>query len=74
MDCLLEKLDDERMTDICEERLLEIQYFVARDYRYILICVSDSNCSSPELKAHMSPEITGISLSVYLIQFVAHLS
>ena len=33
----MDKLDDERMTDNCEERLLEIQYFVVRDYRYYFV-------------------------------------
>ena len=33
MNCLIDKLDDESMTDECEDRLLEIQYFVVRDFR-----------------------------------------
>ena len=33
INCLIDNLDDERMTDECEERLLEIQYFVVRDFR-----------------------------------------
>ncbi|KAK7114849.1 Golgi apparatus protein 1-like [Littorina saxatilis] len=31
--CLMDNLDEDDMTDECEERLLEIQYFVARDFR-----------------------------------------
>nr|XP_011440924.2 Golgi apparatus protein 1 isoform X1 [Crassostrea gigas] len=31
--CLMDHLDSEIMTDECEERLMEIQYFVARDFR-----------------------------------------
>ncbi|XP_059141674.1 Golgi apparatus protein 1-like [Physella acuta] len=31
--CLLENIDHEDMTDECEERLLEIQYFAVRDFR-----------------------------------------
>ncbi|XP_052816118.1 Golgi apparatus protein 1-like [Mya arenaria] len=33
MDCLMEKIDSDDMTDACERRLLEIQYFVVRDFR-----------------------------------------
>jgi hypothetical protein len=29
----MDHLDSEIMTDECEERLMEIQYFVARDFR-----------------------------------------
>jgi hypothetical protein len=29
----MEKIDDEVMTDDCEEKLMEIQYFVMRDWR-----------------------------------------
>ena len=39
MDCLLDKLDDERMTDDCEEKLLEIQYFVVRDFRFVYTAI-----------------------------------
>nr|XP_022342252.1 Golgi apparatus protein 1-like [Crassostrea virginica] len=31
--CLMDHLDSEIMTDDCEERLMEIQYFVVRDFR-----------------------------------------
>ena len=30
--CLLEKMDTEKMIPECEERLLEIQYFITRDW------------------------------------------
>ena len=33
LNCLMEKIDDEVMTDDCEEKLMEIQYFVMRDWR-----------------------------------------
>ncbi|VDI80723.1 golgi apparatus protein 1 [Mytilus galloprovincialis] len=33
LNCLMEKIDDDVMTDECEERLMEIQYFVMRDWR-----------------------------------------
>ena len=31
--CLLDNLDHEDMTDDCEEKLLEIQYFAVRNFR-----------------------------------------
>ena len=33
LNCLMEKIDDEVMKDDCEEKLMEIQYFVMRDWR-----------------------------------------
>ncbi|GAB1597551.1 Golgi apparatus protein 1-like [Argonauta hians] len=33
MSCLMEKLGTDKMTDECEERLIEIQYFISRDFR-----------------------------------------
>ena len=35
IECLMEKLDSDKMTDECEERLMEIQYFVSRDFKYV---------------------------------------
>ncbi|XP_013408738.1 Golgi apparatus protein 1 isoform X2 [Lingula anatina] len=32
MACLMDKMESDKMTDECEERLVEIQYFVARDF------------------------------------------
>ena len=29
----MDNIDEDEMTDECEERLLEIQFFVARDFR-----------------------------------------
>lgn len=31
--CLLERMDTEKMIPECEERLLEIQYFITRDWK-----------------------------------------
>ena len=31
----MDNIDEDEMTDECEERLLEIQYFIARDFRYV---------------------------------------
>jgi len=33
--CLMEKVDTDKMTDDCEDRLMEIQYFVSRDFKYV---------------------------------------
>ena len=34
LSCLMENLDEEKvMTDECKEKLLEIQYFISRDFR-----------------------------------------
>ncbi|XP_050395779.1 Golgi apparatus protein 1 isoform X2 [Patella vulgata] len=33
MNCLMDNLDHDDMSDVCEERLLEIQYFIVRDFR-----------------------------------------
>ncbi|KAK7475018.1 hypothetical protein BaRGS_00033765 [Batillaria attramentaria] len=33
INCLMENLDEDEMTDECEERLLEIQFFVVRDFK-----------------------------------------
>ena len=33
--CLMEKVDTDKMTDECEDRLMEIQYFVSRDFKYV---------------------------------------
>ncbi|ESO98200.1 hypothetical protein LOTGIDRAFT_114272 [Lottia gigantea] len=33
MNCLMENIDDDEMTNKCEERLIEIQYFIVRDFR-----------------------------------------
>lgn len=33
MSCLMEKLGTRSMTEACETALLQIQYFVARDYK-----------------------------------------
>ncbi|XP_076470547.1 Golgi apparatus protein 1-like isoform X2 [Babylonia areolata] len=33
INCLMDNIDEDEMTDECEERLLEIQFFVARDFR-----------------------------------------
>jgi hypothetical protein len=33
VNCLMEKVDSDHMTDECEDRLLEIQYFIVRDFR-----------------------------------------
>jgi Golgi apparatus protein 1 len=35
IDCLLEQINKDEMTEDCEERLLEIQFFVTRDWRYL---------------------------------------
>ena len=35
MECLMDKIDTDKMTDECEERLMEIQYFVSRDFKYV---------------------------------------
>lgn len=32
LNCLMQHLDDDDMSDLCEQRLLEIQYFMARDW------------------------------------------
>jgi hypothetical protein len=34
VNCLLDNVDEDEMTDLCEQRLLEIQYFMVRDFRY----------------------------------------
>jgi Golgi apparatus protein 1 len=34
INCLLKYLNTPNMNDDCEERLLEIQFFVTRDWRY----------------------------------------
>lgn len=69
MDCLLDKLDDERMTDVCEERLLEIQYFVARDYKLdeelykmchkdaVQLCHASEDWHMTEPRADNSPSV-----------------
>ena len=31
----MEKVDTDKMTDDCEDRLMEIQYFVSRDFKYV---------------------------------------
>ncbi|XP_062582222.1 Golgi apparatus protein 1-like isoform X2 [Saccostrea cucullata] len=52
--CLMDHLDSEIMQDECEERLMEIQYFVARDFRLdpalYKKCHKDAQklCSAPE--------------------------
>ncbi|XP_061189977.1 Golgi apparatus protein 1-like isoform X2 [Saccostrea echinata] len=52
--CLMDHLDSEIMNDECEERLMEIQYFVARDFRLdpalYKKCHKDAQklCSAPE--------------------------
>ena len=33
INCLMENIDEEEMTEACEEHLLEIQYFMVRDFR-----------------------------------------
>lgn len=33
--CLMNQLNKPEMNEDCEERLLEIQFFVSRDWRYI---------------------------------------
>ncbi len=33
MNCLMEQIGKKSMNDECEERLIELQYFVARDFR-----------------------------------------
>ncbi|XP_033755348.1 Golgi apparatus protein 1-like [Pecten maximus] len=33
INCLMDHLDSEHMTDICEEKLMQIQYFIVRDFR-----------------------------------------
>ncbi|XP_064639932.1 Golgi apparatus protein 1-like isoform X2 [Lineus longissimus] len=33
LNCLMDKIGTAKMTDDCEERLLEIQYFIARDWK-----------------------------------------
>ncbi|KAL4235223.1 glycogenin glucosyltransferase glg1 [Mactra antiquata] len=33
INCLMEKVDSDHMTDECEDRLLEIQYFIVRDFK-----------------------------------------
>ncbi|XP_053402519.1 Golgi apparatus protein 1-like [Mercenaria mercenaria] len=33
INCLMEKVDSDHMTDECEDRLLEIQFFIVRDFR-----------------------------------------
>ena len=33
LSCLMDKVGSDHMTDECEEKLLQIQYFIARDYR-----------------------------------------
>lgn len=35
IDCLLKNLGTDEMNENCEERLLEIQFFVARDWKYV---------------------------------------
>lgn len=34
LSCLMDKVGSAQMTEECEDKLLQIQYFVARDYRY----------------------------------------
>ena len=34
IDCLMDNMDEDEMTDECEDKLLEIQFFVVRDFRY----------------------------------------
>ncbi|XP_048735451.2 Golgi apparatus protein 1-like isoform X2 [Ostrea edulis] len=64
--CLMDHLDSEIMTDECEERLMEIQYFVARDFRLdpalYKKCHKDAEklCSAPKDWANpdsMKPDI-----------------
>lgn len=31
----MDNIDEDEMTDECEQRLLEIQYFMARDFKYV---------------------------------------
>jgi len=31
--CLLSLVSDRRMTDVCQEKLMEVQYFVTRNFR-----------------------------------------
>ncbi|OWF45073.1 Golgi apparatus protein 1-like [Mizuhopecten yessoensis] len=33
INCLMDHLDSEYMTDLCEEKLMQIQYFIVRDFR-----------------------------------------
>jgi len=33
MSCLMDKLGTDRMTEACETALIQIQYFIARDYK-----------------------------------------
>lgn len=33
MSCLMDNIGDEHMLDACEEALMQIQYFVARDFK-----------------------------------------
>lgn len=33
MNCLVESLDRSQMTDLCKERLMEIYFFITRDFR-----------------------------------------
>ena len=34
MSCLVGKIGTDKMTDECQEKLMEVQYFVVRDFRY----------------------------------------
>jgi len=59
--CLLEKMDTEKMIPECEERLLEIQYFITRDWtmdpRIYRKCRHDASnlCNAAEAWKDMNP-------------------
>ena len=35
LSCLMEHLYTDKMVEDCENRLLELQYFIARDWKYV---------------------------------------
>ncbi|CAF3796085.1 unnamed protein product, partial [Rotaria sordida] len=69
--CLLDNLKNVRMTEDCEDRLMEVAYFLARDWRLIprLLPTCQKNlesfCQLPK-DWSMNQEINGLRVGMYL--------
>ncbi|XP_041454489.1 Golgi apparatus protein 1-like isoform X2 [Lytechinus variegatus] len=54
LSCLMENIEDNQMKDVCAEKLLEIQYFISRNFRLDPVlfknCESDANIYCYEQK------------------------
>ncbi|KAK3085351.1 hypothetical protein FSP39_001959 [Pinctada imbricata] len=54
LNCLMEKVDTDAMTDECEARLMEIQYFIARDFK--LDAALYKNCHNDAVNLCSAPK------------------